>query len=167
MENLALQILQAQQVMAVSTLRPDGWPQTTFVGYTNEDFSIYFSIFRSSQKFANIAENSRVSIAVRNDAADLRDVQAVYAAAHAIEVSADNEREFAWYLFNQRHPALTTFQQFDFSKIAIMRADCKYVTVLDYRRGPGYTEEYTINDMGTASAAAARHDEWGSVVPAS
>jgi hypothetical protein len=166
MENPALQILRAQQVMAISTLRPDGWPQTTFVGYTNQDFSIYFSIFRSSQKFANIQQDDRIAIAVRNEAADLRQVQAVYAAAQTVEVQAGNEREFAWYLFNQRHPALSKFQQFDFSEIAVMRADCKYVTVLDYRKGPGYAEEYTIDEKGAASAATARDDEWGSVIRA-
>ena len=164
-ENRAVHILGAQEVMAISTLRPDGWPQTTFVGYTNDGFSIYFSIFRSSQKFANIEQNDRVAIAVRNSATDLRDIEAVYAGAHAAEVTEPRERQHAWQLLQRRHPKLRGFEPFDLSEVALMRADCKYVSVLDYREGLGHTEAFTINDDGTASPAAARKDEWGSLRP--
>jgi hypothetical protein len=33
MEAKAISILNAHRTMAISTLRPDGWPQTTIVGY--------------------------------------------------------------------------------------------------------------------------------------
>ncbi|WP_309660911.1 hypothetical protein [Sphingomonas sp.] len=36
-ENDAIRILDAHRIMAVSTQRPDGWSQTTFVGYANVD----------------------------------------------------------------------------------------------------------------------------------
>jgi nitroimidazol reductase NimA-like FMN-containing flavoprotein (pyridoxamine 5'-phosphate oxidase superfamily) len=164
-ENRAVHILGAHDVMAISTLRPDGWPQTTFVGYTNDNFSIYFSIFRSSQKFANISGNDRVSIAVRNDATDLRNVEAVYAGAHATEVTEARERQHAWQLLQLRHPKLRGFEPFDISDVALMRADCKYVSVLDYPQGLGHTETFTINDDGTASPVDSRKDEWGSLTP--
>ena len=50
----AIRILDTHRSMAFSTVRPDGWPQTTIVGYANVGLPIYFLIFRSSQKFANI-----------------------------------------------------------------------------------------------------------------
>ena len=57
MKQAAIDILDSHRIMAVSTVRPDGWPQTTFVGYANEGFDIFFMVMRSSQKAANIARD--------------------------------------------------------------------------------------------------------------
>ena len=86
MQENAIQILDSHRIMAISTLRPDGWPQTTFVGYANDGLTLYFLIFRSSQKLANIRRDRRVSLAVGGDSKDLSQLTAVYAAAHANEV---------------------------------------------------------------------------------
>ena len=90
-------------MMAVSTVGPDGWPQTTIVGYANDDWTVYFLIFRASQKFANIQHDNRISIAVSGDPNYLSDIKAVYAGAHASEVTDANERKHAWSLLMQRH----------------------------------------------------------------
>jgi nitroimidazol reductase NimA-like FMN-containing flavoprotein (pyridoxamine 5'-phosphate oxidase superfamily) len=60
----AIDILDRHRMMAISTVRPDGWPQTTMVGYANDGWDVYFLIFRESQKFNNISRDDRVSIAV-------------------------------------------------------------------------------------------------------
>ena len=99
----AIEILNAHRTMAVSTVRPDGWPQTTIVGYANDGWTIYFMIFRSSQKFANIARDDRISVAAGGDPNYLSDT-------------------------------------------ALMRAVCKYVSVLDYSKGIGHTEELTVGE---------------------
>ena len=54
MEQKAIDILNRQRLMAISTLRPDGWPQTTMVSYANEGLLLYFIVSRASQKFANV-----------------------------------------------------------------------------------------------------------------
>src|ERR1700739_2230968 len=64
----AVEILNSNRTMAISTLRPDGWPQTTIVGFANEGLSLYFLIFRTSQKLANIRRDKRISIAVGGEA---------------------------------------------------------------------------------------------------
>ena len=91
----AIEILDSHRQMAISTVRPDGWPQTTIVGYANDGWTLYFLIFRGSQKFANISRDDRVSIAVSSDASSLGQIKAVYAGAHASEVTDDGERERA------------------------------------------------------------------------
>ena len=75
----AIEILEAHRMMAISTVRPDGWPQTTIVGYANLGWTVYFAIFRLSQKFTNIAHDDRVSIAVGSEAHSLGEIKAVYA----------------------------------------------------------------------------------------
>lgn len=140
----AIEILDANRLMAVSTVRPDGWPQTTIVGYANQGWAIYFLIFRAGQKFANIAHDDRVSIAVTGAAASLGEIKAVYAGAHATEVTDAAERARAWQLLVERHPNLADFGAPDDSETALLRADCKYVSVLDYSMGIGHTEALTI-----------------------
>lgn len=144
MEEPALKILDDHRAMAISTVRPDGWPQTTIVGYANDGWTIYFMIFRSSQKFSNIARDDRVSVAISGDTNHLGDIKAVYAGAHASEVTDRSERERAWTLLLERHPNLEDFGPPDPADAAFMRAICKYVSVLDYSKGIGHTEAMTI-----------------------
>lgn len=144
MEENAIRMLDSHRIMAISTLRPDGWPQTTIVGYANEGLAIYFLVFRSSQKFVNIQHDDRVSIAVSSEPKDILEVEAVFAGAHATEVADQKQREYAWSLLVRRHPNLAAFELPASSDAAVMRADCKYVSVLDYGKGLGHTEALTV-----------------------
>jgi hypothetical protein len=93
--------------------------------------------------------------------ADVRELNAVYAGAHAAEVTDADERENAWRLLRQRHPNLASFELPDQSEAAMMRAECKYVSLLDYRIGPGYSRALTI-DTDDEPIAADGKDDWGS-----
>lgn len=160
MDEGAVEILNSHRTMAISTLRPDGWPQTTFVGYANQGITLFFLIFRSSQKLANIRRDMRVSLAVGGDERELSQLTAVYAAAHAVEVTDPKERERAWNLLEARHPNLADFELPDRTDAAMMKAECHHVTVLDYRRGPGHTEELSVTE-GSAQRKVVRADQWG------
>jgi len=138
-------------MMAVSTVRPDGWPQTTIVGYANDGWTVYFMIFRSSQKFANIERDNRISIAISKEPDYLSDVKAVYAGAYASEVTDERERALAWTLLTNRHPNLADFGLPDQADTALMRATCKYVSLLDYSKGIGHTEAVTVGEDGSPS----------------
>jgi nitroimidazol reductase NimA-like FMN-containing flavoprotein (pyridoxamine 5'-phosphate oxidase superfamily) len=145
----AIEILDSHRTMEVSTVRPDGWPQTTIVGYANDGWTVYFLIFRSSQKFANIEHDNRISIAISGDPNYLSDIKAVYAGAHASEVIDASERGLAWTLLLERHPNLADFGPPDLAETALMRAECKYVSVLDYSKGIGHTEALTVGKNGS------------------
>ena len=142
----AIEILNSHRMMAISTVRPDGWPQTTMVGYANQGWTAYFLIFRQSQKFTNIEKDDRVSIAVSAEPRSLGEIKAVYAGAHAAEVTDPAERERAWQLLLERHPNLFDFGMPDNEDTALMRAECKYVSVLDYSKGIGHAEALTVGD---------------------
>lgn len=162
----AIEILDAHRTMAISTVRPDGWPQTTIVGYANEGWTLYFMIFRSSQKFANIERDDRISFAVAEEAGELREHKAVYAAAHASEVTDAEERERCWQVLAKRHPNLAGFELPDRADVALMRARCKYVSVLDYTVALGHSEALTIESDGTVRTKAQRTEKWGTAAAA-
>ena len=162
MEHTAVKILNSHSIMAISTVRPDGWPQTTIVGYANQGFDIFFLIFRASQKFANIQHDDRVSIAVAHEPADLAQLEAVYAGANASEITDAQERSEAWRLLMQRHSNLSGFNMPESGDAAFMRARCKYVSVLDFSQGIGHREQLIVDDAGVPVEVDLTKDEWGS-----
>lgn len=135
MDEKAVSILDERRIMTVATIRPDGWPQTTIVGYANDGLTIYFLVERTSQKFSNIERDDRISVAIGEEPRDPRHVRAVYAAAHAKEVTDPAQRELAWGLLMQRHPNLRDYELPDPSLAAMMRADCQHVSALDFIMG--------------------------------
>jgi mannose-6-phosphate isomerase-like protein (cupin superfamily) len=159
-EHPAIRILSSRRIMAISTVRPDGWPQTTVVGYANRGFDIYFLIFRASQKLANIEKDDRISIAIAEEPKELGELQAIYAGAHVSEISDPKGREDAWRLLMERHANLAGFQIPDAGEAAFMHARCKYVSMLDYTQGPGHREQLIIDEQGTVVDAGTEKDEW-------
>ena len=147
MNHPAIRILNIHRTMAISTVRPDGWPQTTIVGYANRGFDIVFLIYRTGQKWANIQNDDRISIAVASEPLALSSLQAVYAGAHAKEIVDDEEREEAWKLLMERHANLAGAQIPEAKDAVFMRARCKYVSVLDFTQGLGHREQFTLDDQ--------------------
>lgn len=154
MEDQAIKILDANRVMAISTNRPDGWPQTTIVGYANDGLVLYFLIFRNTQKFANIERDNRISVAIGQEPKDLFQLQAVYAAARATEVTAPEQRKLAWRLLTQRHPNLVNFEQPSEAEAALMEAKCEHLSVLDFNEGIGAGNSLTSGPLAMSLTAA-------------
>ena len=144
MEEPALQILNQNRIMSIATIRPDGWPQSTIVGYANEGWLLYFLIYRTSQKFANISYDNRISVSVGHEPGSLREIKAVYAGCKAREVTDTKERSRAWQLLAKRHPNLTDLAPPQEDEVATMVAECRHVSVLDYSEALGHTESLTI-----------------------
>jgi len=140
----AIDIMDKHRIMTVATVRPDGWPQATIVGYANEGWTLYFLISRESQKYANIARDNRIAIAVGDEPPELQSIKAVYAGCECFEVSDAGERSHAWTLLAERHPNLTDLAPPSKGEVATMVARCKHVSVLDYGEGLGHTESLTI-----------------------
>lgn len=142
----AIDILEDNRIMAISTNRPDGWPQTTIVGYVNDGLSVYFMTMRTSQKFSNIAHDDRVSIAVGREPDYLGQATALFASARAAEVTAVDERLAAWQKLCRRHPNLQDFDLPGENEAAILKAKCKHVSVVDFTKGVGHSDAFVVKD---------------------
>lgn len=144
-EAAAVAMMDARHVMALATVRADGWPQNTIVGYANDGMTIYFLIFRASQKFGNIARDDRVAIAIGEQPSNIHFAEAVYASGRAAEVTDPDEKEQAWQRLVKRHPNLGGRGMPDASVTALMRARCEHVSVLDYSKGLGHTDSLELS----------------------
>src|SRR5678816_2732910 len=80
-------LLDAHRIMTFATLRPDGWPQATTVGYVNVGLTLYFLCGLDSQKAANLARDDRVSLTIDHDTSDLMAIVGLSMAAHASVVT--------------------------------------------------------------------------------
>src|SRR5690349_11875722 len=78
-----LALLDQHRIMTIATLRPDGWPQATTVGYANDGLTLYFLCGRDSQKAANLARDDRVSLTIDHDTPDIMSITGLSMGARA------------------------------------------------------------------------------------
>src|SRR5512143_3934678 len=99
-----LTLVDQHRIMTIATLRPDGWPQATTVGYATEGLTLYFLCGPDSQKAANLARDDRVSLTVDHDTPQVMDIAGLSMAAHAQQVVDPAEAEKAMGLLMQKYP---------------------------------------------------------------
>jgi len=132
-----LAILDENRIMTVATVRPDGWPQATMVGYVHDDLTLYFAVARDSQKLANIERDPRISIAIGKDSPD--HIDGVSMAARAAEVTDLEEVGRLNALIIRRYPEQSVFAPREASS-AVMRATPTVISLIDLSKGPGHPE---------------------------
>jgi general stress protein 26 len=133
-ENRILQILAENRIMAVATLRADGWPQATMVGYLHDGLTLYFAIARSSQKLANMLRDPRISLAIGRHAPEGGDLRGLSMAATAAEVTdADAVRRLNTMIL-ERYPEQAIFSPRGAS-IAVIKASPVVISVIDPASG--------------------------------
>ena len=135
-----LEILDQHRLMTVATNRPDGWPQATTVGYVNDGLTIYFLCSPQSQKAANIARDSRVSLTIDHDTSDPTAITGLSMAAQAQPVTDPTEVAKAMSLLVTRYPEYAAFPMPKPEEIAVYRVLPKVISILDYSKGFGHSD---------------------------
>jgi general stress protein 26 len=139
-----VELLDENRVMTVATLRADGWPQATLVGFVHDDLTLYFSVARTSQKLANIDLDTRVSIALGRQ--EPNRLLGLSMAAKAAEVTELREIDHLNALMRSRYPEQNVFSPREVSS-AVIRATPIIVSVIDLPRGPGEPYLVTLGDQ--------------------
>src|SRR5512146_738015 len=136
-----LAILDQHRIMTVATLRPDGWPQATTVGYANDGLTLYFLCGAESQKAANLARDDRVSITIDDDTPEVMEITGLSMAAHAERVEDKTEASKAMKLLMSRYPEQKAeLPEPKEDGLAIFRVTPTVISVLDYSKGFGHTD---------------------------
>jgi hypothetical protein len=160
MEQKAIDILSSHRIMALATIRPDGWPQTTMVGYVNDGLRIYFVISRHGQKFANIGLDQRVSVAVGGREGGVETIRGVSLAGYASEVAAP-QRDGVYQTFVERDPAFAALPRPDFQHSALMRIMPRVVSIVDFADELGHTDVLSVGADGLTTMRPATPADWG------
>jgi nitroimidazol reductase NimA-like FMN-containing flavoprotein (pyridoxamine 5'-phosphate oxidase superfamily) len=132
--------LDQHRIMTIATLRPDGWPQATTVGYVNEGPTLYFICGLNSQKAANLARDDRVSLTIDHDTPRVIEITGLSMAAHARAVTDPAEASKALHMLRQRYPELPVPMPDD---VRIFRVTPTIISVLDYSKGFLHTDLVT------------------------
>lgn len=143
MHRRIVDLLDSHRIMTIATVRPDGWPQATVVGYVNEGLTLYFLCGLDSQKAANIARDERVSITVASDPDDVMRITGLSMAARAHPVLDPAEAARIIALLPSRYPQQTVPLPFPMptpEQVRIVRVQPTVVSVLDYTQGFGHTD---------------------------
>lgn len=137
-----LALLDEHRNMSIATLRPDGWPQVTTVGYGNEGLTLYFLCGPDSQKAANLARDDRVSLTIDHDTPQVMDIAGLSMAAHATVVKDAAEADKALRLLMGKYPKQDSFPlpMPKPEEVRIFRVTPTVISVLDYTKGFGHTD---------------------------
>ena len=139
-----LELLNHHRLMIVATNRPDGWPQATTVGYVNDGLTIYFLCSPQSQKAANLARDSRISLTIDHDVSDPMAITGLSMAAQAQPVTDPTEVAKAMKLLLTRYPEYAAFPMPQPEQITVYRVLPKVISVLDYSKGFGHADLVTV-----------------------
>jgi len=137
-----LTLLDQHRIMTVATLRPDGWPQATTVGYASEGLTLYFLCGLDSQKAGNLARDNRLSLTIDHDTSQVMEITGLSMAARAQPVTDPAEAEKVIRLLMRRYPEQTSFA-LPMPKVAdvrIFRVTPVVISVLDYTKGFAHTD---------------------------
>lgn len=141
-----LALLDQHRIMTLATLRPDGWPQATTVGYVNEGLTLWFLCGLESQKAANLARDDRVSLTIDHDTGKLMEITGLSMAAHAQAVTdrAEAEKVLRMLPLKYPEPQSIPIEMPTPDDVRIFRVTPTVISVLDYSKGFGHTDLVTV-----------------------
>jgi nitroimidazol reductase NimA-like FMN-containing flavoprotein (pyridoxamine 5'-phosphate oxidase superfamily) len=140
MKRFILGQLKAHHNMSLATVRPDGYPQATTVGYANDGLTLYFVCDRNGQKVRNLKRSPKVSLTINKDWSNWKKITGLSMGGNAtvLERPADTRRALA--LLSRKFKAMKELSAEDLAGTAFVRVQPKVISVLDYRRGFGWTK---------------------------
>jgi len=142
-----LELLDQHRNMTLATLRPDGWPQATAVGYANDGLTLYFLCGLDSQKATNLARDNRVSLTIDDDTPEVMQITGLSMAARAQPVVDRAEAEHGLRLLMLKYPEQKSLPASlpmpTPENIRIFRLTPTVISLLDYSKGFGHTDLVT------------------------
>jgi nitroimidazol reductase NimA-like FMN-containing flavoprotein (pyridoxamine 5'-phosphate oxidase superfamily) len=155
-----VELLDEHRIMTIATNREDGWPQATVVGYANDGLVIYCFIDRSGQKFANIARDPRVSIAIAKDYPQPLQIKGLSLAGNALVIEDRSEVDHAHKLLLHRYPEYKVMPQPEPTVVPTIRITPAIVSILDYSKGFGHTDLLRVTENDLAEFIESRRHHW-------
>lgn len=131
--------------MSIATVRPDGYPQATTVSFVNDGLTIYFGCDSASQKVANIQQCDKVSVTVNLPYEDWTQIRGLSIGGRARLVTEPDELERVYTILMEKFPQIEDYAGAeDRAQAGVVRVDAEVITLLDYRKAFGHTEQFHV-----------------------
>ena len=149
-----LDLLDEHRIMTLATLRADGWPQATTVGYVSEGLRLWFLCGRDSQKAENIAGDDRVSLTIDHDTNEPMGIRGLSMAARAVPVTEEDLiRRTLMEKLPKKYPEYGgMMKDLDLGEVAVFELIPEVISVLDYAKGFGHTDTVTVSQADRVEA---------------
>jgi nitroimidazol reductase NimA-like FMN-containing flavoprotein (pyridoxamine 5'-phosphate oxidase superfamily) len=149
-------ILKEGKDLTLATLMPDGAPQATTVSYASDGLTIYFGCGAASRKAQNLARDGRVAATVNLPYADWMQIRGLALSGRAQRLTDSDEIERGSLLFLEKFPEVAQFAAegdaaAPDSGIVFFRIVPEMVSILDYRKGFGHTEQVRFGPVRQAA----------------
>lgn len=143
-----LELLDKHRILTLATLRPDGWPQATTVGYVSRGLTLWFMTGKDTQKTSNIARDNRVSLTIDHDTSDPMGISGLSMAARALAVSDEATiREILFTELPRKYPEYASMMDgVEISDVAVFELRPEVISVLDYSKGFAHTDEVFVGE---------------------
>ncbi len=161
MQEKILSILAHHRLMTLATNRPDGWPQATSVSYVNRGLILYFLISKTSQKFANIMADDRVSICIASASPTPSHFEGLSMSARAIEPQDEPYRADIVAQMRSHHPEYFDTAALDMNRSTVFRVLPQVISVVDFSKGLGHSDVVKVNADQSLELTGAKEDDWG------
>jgi nitroimidazol reductase NimA-like FMN-containing flavoprotein (pyridoxamine 5'-phosphate oxidase superfamily) len=135
-----LEQLKIHHNMSLATVRPDGYPQATTVAYANDGLTIYFACERNSQKARNLRLSPKVSLTINRDWAGWNKITGLSMSGKARILKRATDIARAHAVLSRKFKAVGDLSAEEGAAMAFVRVQPKVVSMLDYRRGFGWTK---------------------------
>ena len=132
-----LDVLESQHLMALATVRPDGYPQATMVNYIHDGLTLYFAADATSQKAGNIKINAKVSVAIASEAADFNKLRGLSLSGVAKRVADKQTAEELCLRLFRRLPQSRRLVPEDPNQLAVFEIEPVAISLIDYASGFG------------------------------
>jgi general stress protein 26 len=133
--------------LTIATVRHDGFPQATVVGFVHDNLTLYVASFSASQKVANIVACDKVSATITPPYGSWGTIEGLSIGGHASVVEDVDERTKAGQLMMNRYPQIVDYMPHRPGEAVFIRIDPVVITVLDYARGFGHSEHVMVQDV--------------------
>jgi nitroimidazol reductase NimA-like FMN-containing flavoprotein (pyridoxamine 5'-phosphate oxidase superfamily) len=145
-ERFILDVLEAHTILTLATVREDGFPQATTVGYVHEGLTLYVGTFAQAQKVANIRRCPKVSLTIDRDYDDWGQIKGLSMGGTAEIVTDPEEIQRVAALFIARFPQIATLPiPLDPASVVFLKITPWVISMLDYTKGFGHTELVSLD----------------------
>jgi uncharacterized protein YhbP (UPF0306 family) len=145
-ERFILDVLQAHNILTLATIREDGYPQATTVGYIHEDLILYIGTFAHAQKVINIQHCPKVSLTIDKDYDDWSQIKGLSMGGMAEVLTEPEAVHRVAALFTAKFPQIAVLPvPIDPSSVVFLKITPIVISVLDYTKGFGHTELVSID----------------------
>lgn len=150
-ETFILDLLKSHNILTLATIREDGYPQATTVGYVNDGLTIYIATFPEAQKVKNIGYCNKVSLTVDKDYNKWEKIKGLSMGGIAEVLTNQQEIIKVIDLLAQKFPQLADMAAPDPSSIAFLKITPEIVSVLNYEKGFGHTELVNLKSVANVA----------------